>query len=176
MNTRHLITTALCAFVLAASAAAESVKLSINEVFTLANPQNGALTELDAGVTHVIKSPAREDGSAGDPEMRVVTTAYDFTAATRLAIYRNRRALVGVLEDFDKSRIQLVKKIWGDKPPEKVDPDSAQQKEFEAKLTELAAEKVTVEITRLKPEELLRGGNPIPQHVLLRLQPILAEK
>ena len=174
MNTRHLILIALCAFPLAISAAAESIKLTVNEVFSLANPQNGALTQLDAGVTHVIKAPALEDGT--EPEPKIVTTAYDFTAATRLAIYRNRRALVGVLEDFDKSRIALVKRIWGEKPPEKVEPDSPQQKEFEAKLTELANEKVAVEITRLKPEDLLRGGNPIPQHVLLRLQPILTEK
>ena len=156
--------------VLCVSARAETVRLTLNQVFTL----DQVLAQLDAGVTHVVKGPAAADGADPVPE-KIVTTAYDFSPGTRLAIYRDRRELQAQLTDFEKARAAIVKKIWGDKQPDEKN-DLAQMARFKVELADQAAVEVKVEITRLKAEDLYRNGNPIPSSVMLGLQPILADK
>lgn len=166
MKTRHLISFVALLALLCIPAFAEPLKLTIDQCFAL----NQALSKLDAGVTHVIPAAAKEGEEPGRPE--IVHTAYDFTAATRLAIYRDQRALQAELDGLDKARASLVRKIWGERQPNEAN-DKDEMVRFRAEMNVVAAATVTVEITRLKPEDLLRAGNPIPTQVLLGLTPLL---
>lgn len=170
MKKHNTILAALAAFLLPLCASAEQLKLTVDQVFGL----SATLAQLDAGVTHVIKSPASpEEGKEPAPD-RIVSTAYDFAPAVRLAIYRDQRELQAQLSDFEKSRAALVKTIWGDRTPDEK-KDVEEMKRFKSELAATAAVQVKVEITKLKPEDLYRNGNPIPTAVMLGLQPILAD-
>lgn len=170
MKTLSTITLA----VLAASAAhaghdSETVKLTPNQCFQV----NAALAKLDEGIMHVIQHPAQEGKDAPPPDL--VMTAYEFPPATRLAIYRDRRALEGVLSDYDKARDAEVRKVWGAAKPNE-SKDIEQMAKFKADMDEVANVSQPVEITKLHPEDLLKSGNPIPAIVLIQLQPILTDK
>ena len=174
MNT-HLRLLALCSLLLAPCVLlAEPIKLTINQVYSLAAAPAGALLKLDAGVTQVIPAAKMPEGQEQKPPT-VVITAYSFGPSTRLAIFRDLRVLQEQLVDFEKARASLVKKIWGDRQPDEK-KDGPEMTRFLTELSALAAEPVKVEITRLEIKELLRDGNPIPNDVLLQLGPILSDK
>lgn len=153
---------------------AETLKLTINDVFRI----DLALSQLDAGVTTLIKPPAPKEGEEpGQP--REVRTAYDFSAATRLAIYRNKRALGAELEDFRKGQQGIIKKIWGDKSPDLEHERTAateEWKRYEPEINKLAAASVSVDVTILKVKDLIYTGNPLPYELLKALEPLAADK
>lgn len=161
MKTKHSLFACLVALFITASASAEAFKLKLSEAQQLAQ----AIAALDNSPEKIVKQ------GEGQPD-KVVRLAYDISGTARLALFRNLRELNSQLDDFDKTRIATVKKIWGERTPDK-DKDEAEFARFQKEFGVLLDTPIEVKLTRIKTDDLRLDQNPIPLTVLSALTPIL---
>jgi hypothetical protein len=157
MKTQRLLVIAL---LLSASAlCAEPIKLKVADALAL----NAALSSLD-GQQKVVPQ--------GEAPAKLVVVPYEFSGKIRWTIAQNLTALAPSVKSADEARNALVKQVGGESGTIAA-TDSVRVSKFTAAYNEILTQPLTVELTKVKLEELKLDANPIPATLLSALTPIV---
>jgi len=157
MKTTRLIVTVL--LISASALCAEPIKLKVSDLLAL---QQG-LAAFD-GQQKVVPQ--------GDAPAKVVLVPYELSGKTRWIIAQNLAALQPQVKAADDARNALVKQIGGEAGTIAA-VDSAKVSKFTAAYNEILAQPLTVELTKVKLEDLKLDANPLPPTLLSSLNPII---
>jgi hypothetical protein len=138
-----------------ASARAESITLSVNQIIGLQN----ALSQLD--------QPYQDT----DPAGKAVSKRYRFELNTRIIFARNLAVLTVIINGIQEQRQQILQ----DALPPSDKKASAKNSELQTKLFKLGDLKESLQLNLLSIADLGLDSNPIPTIMLSELSPIISD-
>lgn len=159
----------LSAALLAASAFAENVKLTVAQALDL----HAALSALDGYVKEIPQGKG-QDGQDLPP--KVIAGSYKFSARTKWAIADNLAALKRARETYDAAQLKTVKEISPDGTGDAIDKSPLLLAKFSDAIRLLRSLEVSggVELTLVSREDLnLDVNQNIPGSALTALAPML---
>lgn len=164
MKLNKFLSFVVLAFIVPVSVrAADPIKMKIKpqEAIEIVN----AINDLDKGIDIEIKQ--------GSEISKIIHKAYEIDGLAREALAQDLTTLKPVAENFEKSRLQIIKGIGGD---DGIDPKNKEQiKKFTEQFQVLIDNPIEVTITKVDYKDFLLEHNQGLIVILSELQPIIVQ-